>query len=75
MRAPIVATMAQHRRIDASNPDELRRCAVQLGVTPERLRAAIAKVGDHADAVATYLQGGRLGPLAARQRPGAFTRR
>lgn len=42
-------------RIDRSEPDALRGWARVLGVSQSEILIAVAAVGDHADAVRTYL--------------------
>lgn len=45
------------QRISLSEPYELRDWSTKFGVSGDRLRAAVAKVGDMADDVERELQG------------------
>jgi hypothetical protein len=44
-----------NKRIDVNDPDELRNWTKSLGVTPERLKQAVAKVGTSAAKVREHL--------------------
>ena len=46
-------------RINIHEEHELRDWAQKFGVSQEKLKTAVAKVGDHAQAVARYLNGNR----------------
>ena len=46
------------QRIDVNDPDEVRNWCKSMGVTPEQLKAAVAKVGPMADKVSEELRGG-----------------
>jgi hypothetical protein len=45
-------------RINVNEDYELRDCAKSLGVPPERVKEAVQAVGDRADKVREFLQGG-----------------
>ena len=44
------------QRINTSQEHELRDWSKKFGVTPEELKAAVAKVGNQADAVRKHLK-------------------
>lgn len=46
------------KRINVNQDYELRDWSKKFGVTPERLKEAIAAVGDRAEKVESYLKGG-----------------
>jgi hypothetical protein len=46
------------KRINVNQDYELRDWAKRFNVTPERLKQAVEAVGDRADKVQQYLQGG-----------------
>lgn len=47
------------QRINVHEAYELRDWSKKFGVTPEQLRAAVAQVGDRAEAVERHLKQGR----------------
>jgi hypothetical protein len=44
------------RRIDVNDPDEIRHWSKSLGVTPEQLKDAVARVGTAAEKVRDALR-------------------
>jgi len=46
------------RRINVNEDYELRDWAQKFGITPDQLKAAVARVGDRADEVERYLNAG-----------------
>ncbi|NYF32585.1 DUF3606 domain-containing protein [Sphingopyxis sp. JAI108] len=51
-------------RIDRSEPDAMRAWACILGISQSEILIAVAAVGEHADAVRTYLARSWPKPLA-----------
>ena len=47
------------KRINVHEDYELRQWSQSLGVTPERLKEAVSKVGDQADKVREFLKSGK----------------
>jgi hypothetical protein len=45
-----------NKRIDVNDPDELRHWSKSLGVTPEQLKDAVARVGTSAEKVRESLR-------------------
>jgi hypothetical protein len=45
-----------NKRIDIHDPDEVRHWSKSLGVTPEQLKAAVARVGTSAEKVRDSLR-------------------
>jgi hypothetical protein len=45
-----------NKRIDVNDPDEVRNWTKALGVTPERLKEAVAKVSTSVEAVRAHLE-------------------
>jgi hypothetical protein len=53
------ASGQDRKRINVNQDYELRDWSKKLGVTPERLKEAVAAVGDQAETVESYLKVGR----------------
>lgn len=45
-----------NKRIDVHDPNELRHWSQSLGITPEELKAAVARAGTSAEKVREYLR-------------------
>ncbi|CAM5793115.1 DUF3606 domain-containing protein [Rhizobacter fulvus] len=53
------ASGQDRKRINVNQDYELRDWSKKFGVTPDRLKEAVAAVGDRAEKVEAYLKGGR----------------
>jgi hypothetical protein len=54
-----MASGQDRQRINVNQEYELRDWSKKFGVSPDRLKEAVAAVGDQAAKVEAYLQGGR----------------
>jgi hypothetical protein len=53
------ASGQDRKRINVNQDYEVRDWSKKFGVTPDRLKDAVAAVGDRAEKVEAYLKGGR----------------